>query len=163
MELPALTVMSPIHSSTHTFTSESFSSTASSTLVPRFGNYLHVQRRGNIHNNVESEVMTLFSQSLGRLSSGTQTTCMVLSAGGIKCWGDGFYRTLGNGDDTGANAKVPVDVVGITNAVQVSVGKQQACALLANGSVKCWGYGIEGSLGNGTNDTSSTPVSMCLI
>ena len=32
-------------------------------------------------------------------------------------------------------------------AVQVSAGKPPACALLNNGTVKCWGNGADGGLG----------------
>lgn len=47
-------------------------------------------------------------------------------------------------------SSLPVPVSGITNAVQVVVGDYNACALLAEGTVKCWGRNIFGELGQGT-------------
>jgi alpha-tubulin suppressor-like RCC1 family protein len=40
----------------------------------------------------------------------------------------------------------------------LSVGGYHACALLADGTVECWGTAREGELGNGSNTYSLTPV-----
>ena len=37
------------------------------------------------------------------------------------------------------------------------------CAVLSGGTVKCWGNGILGRLGNGSTSTQSTPVSVSSI
>jgi alpha-tubulin suppressor-like RCC1 family protein len=50
---------------------------------------------------------------------------------------------------------VPVDVVGVTDAVAVSVGYLHACALSKTGHVRCWGAN-DGGLGSGSpNDSDS--------
>lgn len=38
------------------------------------------------------------------------------------------------------NQSTPVTVAGITSATKVSVGGSEACALLSDQSVKCWGF-----------------------
>ena len=43
----------------------------------------------------------------------------------------------------------PTAVEGITSAVQVATGDDHTCALLAGGTVECWGAGFHGELGNG--------------
>jgi len=84
-------------------------------------------------------------------------SCAVLTGGTIKCWGSNRYGQLGNGAPAVSSA-VPVQVSGITNAIQVSVGGAYTCAVLNSGAVKCWGINDYGQLGNGTKAYSATPV-----
>ena len=78
--------------------------------------------------------------------------------GHIKCWGYNNYGQLGHGNtstasdgpnEMGANlAFVPLG--SNRTSLQVSVGAEHACALLDNGSVKCWGRNQNGVTGQGT-------------
>ena len=94
------------------------------------------------------------------ISTGLYHTCAALSSGAVKCWGYNSYGQLGDG--TTDNSISPVDVTGITNAVDVEVGHWHTCALLSDGAVKCWGsnYGTHGYLGNNSTSDSSIPVSV---
>ena len=49
--------------------------------------------------------------------------------------------------------------VGVTRPV-VAAGQFNTCALLAAGTVKCWGDNRAGGLGDGTNTNSTTPVAV---
>ena len=49
-------------------------------------------------------------------------------------------------------------VAGISNATAIGAGWGHACAVLDDGSVRCWGVNDSGQLGDGTANNSQTPV-----
>jgi len=53
-----------------------------------------------------------------------------------------------------------VEVVVVRDAEQVSVGHQHSCAVLTSGKVACWGRNIDGELGDGTNTSTTVPVTV---
>jgi alpha-tubulin suppressor-like RCC1 family protein len=96
------------------------------------------------------------------ITAGNGHTCALLSGGTVACWGDNAYGELGNGSCTGpqqcsntdgayACSRNPVVVPGLNGVVAIAAGDDGAhtCALLSGGSVKCWGFGELGALGNG--------------
>jgi alpha-tubulin suppressor-like RCC1 family protein len=93
------------------------------------------------------------------VSAGNHHTCAVLSDGTVRCWGDNRVGQLGNGTDGwGNSSSLPVTVSGISNAVAVSAGYLHSCAVLRDGTVRCWGYNSSGQLGNGSYTDSNLPV-----
>src|SRR5262249_19206737 len=53
----------------------------------------------------------------------------------------------------------PVAVSGLTNAVAITANAFHSCALLGDGTVRCWGSANLGALGDGTTSgTRVTPV-----
>ena len=91
------------------------------------------------------------------ISAGYEDTCAVLAGGTVQCWGDNTYGQLGNSASSRSSPVVPVAISGITNAVGVSIGRANACALVADGTVECWGGG---NLGDGNTAQSLVPVSV---
>jgi alpha-tubulin suppressor-like RCC1 family protein len=90
------------------------------------------------------------------LAAGLAHTCALLLNGNVDCWGANTNGELGNGQL--ADSNVPVPVSGLKgSAVSIAAGDGHTCALLASGSVECWGWNVEGQLGNGGGD-SSAPV-----
>jgi alpha-tubulin suppressor-like RCC1 family protein len=76
-------------------------------------------------------------------------TCAVLTDGRVFCWGSNSYGQLGNGT-LGQGGPTPVQVTGLPKpAKAVSAGESHTCALLNDGSVWCWGYNVDGEVGNG--------------
>ena len=57
-------------------------------------------------------------------------------------------------------SSTPVAVSGITTAVAVDVGGDAACAVLSDGTGRCWGTNTVGQLGDGTTTDSPTPVAV---
>jgi alpha-tubulin suppressor-like RCC1 family protein len=73
------------------------------------------------------------------LRAGGDTTCAV-TGGGVVCWGDGAFGQLGNGTaKDGYFSAVPVAVIGLSDVVDLAVSGPNACAALADGTVRCWG------------------------
>ncbi len=94
---------------------------------------------------------------------GTQNyACVLTVESGVKCWGRNNWGQLGDG--TTVQRSEPVDVVGLTSGVvQVSASNDRTCALLDDGTVKCWGYNGYGQLGDGTKTESSVPVTATVV
>jgi alpha-tubulin suppressor-like RCC1 family protein len=93
------------------------------------------------------------------VSSGGDHSCVLHADGTIDCWGWNYDGALGNGFPP-VDSAAPVPVFGIDNAVQVSAGWFSACALLSDGTVRCWGYNEDGELGDGTGTDGQYPVTV---
>jgi len=93
------------------------------------------------------------------IAAGSSHTCALLADGSVRCWGNNGGGQLGIGI-FGGDRLVPVAVVGITTAVAITAGVQHTCALLANGTARCWGFNNFGQLGNGNKVSSSTSVAV---
>lgn len=94
-----------------------------------------------------------------RLSVGRAHSCVVLTTGTVRCWGDNGSGQLGDG--TTQQRSVPTDVVLMSStAVSVSAGGDHTCVVTSNGHVQCWGGNDYGQLGNGTTTSSLLPVTV---
>jgi len=94
------------------------------------------------------------------VGGGLYGTCAVLTNGNIKCWGG--HKYFGDGQDqSGGIEKVPVSVSGLSNVTDITAGGSHSCALINDGTVKCWGDNNNGELGdNITRRPRSTPTSV---
>ena len=91
------------------------------------------------------------------LDTGYGQACVLLADGTMRCWGENREGQLGNGTTATPGTSRPVVVVGITGATAIATGAYHTCALLSDGTVKCWGRNGQGQLGDGTLTASSTP------
>jgi alpha-tubulin suppressor-like RCC1 family protein len=96
------------------------------------------------------------------IAAGEQDTCAVRSDGTVLCWGDAERGALGahcpGTTPVCMPSPTPVDV-GVSNATAVAVGYLFGCALLADGTVTCWGSDLSNLFGPNTESSVlPTPV-----
>ena len=100
------------------------------------------------------------AQALGAaisdIAPGYLGTCVLLTGGGVECWGYNGEGELGDGSTT--DSLVARAVKWITTATAVATGDYHSCALLASGAVRCWGVNDYGQLGNDTSTSSTRPI-----
>ena len=100
-------------------------------------------------------------ESIGKVvfsSSSSQSACAIFDDGNLKCWGQNYYGQLGIGvlgqGLSGASSFTTPQTLDLGTgrtgvAVTMSVNGDYACAILDNGSLKCWGRNNYGQIGNG--------------
>jgi alpha-tubulin suppressor-like RCC1 family protein len=108
---------------------------------------------------VPTDVATLGGTATHISATFDSHTCAVLSTGDIRCWGNGTSGQLGNGGVVSSSSPVTVSALGgVATMVRVSV--DNTCALLADGSARCWGRNSVGQNGDGTTTQHTTPVAV---
>jgi len=94
-----------------------------------------------------------------KLAAGTLSVCALMNTGTVKCWShlnsdpgpNKLFGVLGTGNQ--AESLTPVNVVNLNQVIDIaaSASSMHTCALLSNATVKCWGVGASGQMGNGAN------------
>jgi len=93
------------------------------------------------------------------ISAGAGHTCVILDNFSVSCWGNNDYGQIGDG--TTNSRLTPTPVIGFENnsiVIGISSGTHHTCAIVENGSVYCWGYGVFGRLGNGDSSDKTSPT-----
>jgi alpha-tubulin suppressor-like RCC1 family protein len=99
-------------------------------------------------------------RSAKAVTAGAFHTCALLDNDTVKCWGNnvdgglGLGDTANRGDGPGEMGDdLPAVALGTgRTAKAVTAGAYRTCALLDNGTVKCWGWNDFGQLGLGDRD-----------
>jgi alpha-tubulin suppressor-like RCC1 family protein len=95
------------------------------------------------------------------LSAGAAHTCAGSQRDGLRCWGGNTFGQVGS---TPALKSSPtrVDLGSTSPLVQVAAGAYHTCAVLEDGSARCWGSNSRGQLGRGNRVSATTPVVVAL-
>lgn len=97
---------------------------------------------------------------LFEVAPGDVHTCAKKVGGSVRCWGDDTQGQTGGGamPDAGFRNE-PNDVAGVADAITIASGKRHSCAVRRDGRVACWGFNLDGQLGNGeSNNKATAPV-----
>lgn len=115
------------------------------------------------------------SSTQGAIAAGGEYTCALTDVGAQKCWGNTSTTVATIPNVIGATAlsagiyqhcALMAGVVRCTggaavtlpNVTAIATGGGHSCAVVAGGSVQCWGTNSSGQLGTGSSVSSSTPV-----
>lgn len=93
-----------------------------------------------------------------QVALGHMHTCALLSDSTVRCWGNNSEGALGNNSGVAILNLIAVDVVGISNAIQIASGLSYNCVLLSDSTIKCWGDGAHGKLGVGSLTSVLIPL-----
>ncbi len=94
---------------------------------------------------------------LRQVSSGGSSACALTTSGQVRCFGAGSNGQLGNGSqNNGYKSATTVNLGTGLTATSIAAGNSHYCALLGNSTIKCWGHGQFGTIGN--NSTSGALI-----
>jgi len=108
-----------------------------------------------VHSTIAVQII---ASNVIAVSVGVTHSCAVLQNGEVKCWGLNDMGQLGDGLTINSTAfsTSPQTVAAVSGAVGISVNGNHSCALISNGTVKCWGSNSDGQLGGLTIGTDSS-------
>ena len=100
------------------------------------------------------------TSGVAAISQGGTHACALLQNGSVQCWGSNNSGQLGIGSN-GTKITIPQPVTALgTHVVSINAKKLHTCALLADGTVQCFGKNVDGQLGNGSFTASNLPVTV---
>jgi alpha-tubulin suppressor-like RCC1 family protein len=91
------------------------------------------------------------------IAAGANNTFAVYASGRVQAWGENSYESLALGKTK--PVPTPTFVPSLSEVKQVSTTSMHSCAVLRDGSPRCWGRNFGGALGDGTlrDRTASEP------
>jgi alpha-tubulin suppressor-like RCC1 family protein len=108
---------------------------------------------GDDENPAQLEPVRLgFTAHVHAARAGVDNTCAIVDEQ-VRCWGDGYWGVNANatindiGDDEYPYVSPPGVLIPGEYALEIAVGEFNACALLDNHRVRCWGRDETGLLG----------------
>ena len=92
-----------------------------------------------------------------QVAAGDRHACVIGKDERVRCWGMNDAGQLGVKPDMTPRKK-PTSVPGVAGAKKLVAGEASTCALLVDGTVRCWGSNGEGELGLGTRSQEEAPT-----
>ena len=89
-------------------------------------------------------------------------SCALRSAGSVRCWGLNPDGRLGDGTTTNrllpVVVKDPTGTTGLSGVIGIVNGSTYTCAVVNDGTARCWGDNTKGELGDGTTTNRLLPI-----
>ena len=136
---------------------------------------------GNVSTSDVYSPVQVFTGASAISVANPDVACAIQSSdGSVWCWGHNVDGAVGNNSTT--DAATPTEVCAtsattgvcstyLTGAASVSTNGDTTCALMTGGTIRCWGYGLNGQLGTGTTSFTDSngnatayqalPVTVC--
>ena len=93
-------------------------------------------------------------------SAGSDHACVLETDRSVRCWGENYSHQLGDGTNT-AQPEPGITVPNVVNAASIHARYESSCAVLMDGTIKCWGLNADGRLGVGNfNYTINMPTAV---
>lgn len=96
-----------------------------------------------------------------RIVAGAHHSCALLDTGSLRCWGDDTAGQLGLGSTQPiGDDELPSDVPEVelgAAVVDVAAGRHHTCAILDDGSLRCWGDDGHQQLGSSMGGSDPAP------
>ena len=99
--------------------------------------------------------ITPSGSSIAQIVAGGNSTCALMDDGSVRCWGSNWQGILGDGTTTSTwSTSTSVILPTGRTAISIDMHYQNACAILDDNSLFCWGSNNVGQLGDITTGTS---------
>jgi alpha-tubulin suppressor-like RCC1 family protein len=110
------------------------------------------------YHQIQNELWETYSAAGGitAIAAGGYHVLVLKEDGSVWSWGSNEYGQCGNGAT--CFVETLTQVVGITDAVQISAGYSYSMAIKADGTLWAWGNNLYGQLGDGSTTDRTTPV-----
>ena len=115
---------------------------------------------GSTDSNVPSPSEVTGLSGVSVIAVGSYHTCARLSDSSVSCWGGNSNDETGTPQVGFSGVAAPTSVRNVSGVVALAAGLKHTCALINDGSVRCWGGGEDGQLGNGALPARSAPVAV---
>jgi alpha-tubulin suppressor-like RCC1 family protein len=115
----------------------------------------------NLPRTVLNSAATGPMTNVTNIGIGNSHSCFANTGGTAQCVGSNFYGALGNGSSndslTAKNVKGPSGSGVQGGIVSIHAGYYHTCAFINGGTVRCWGYNLDGEVGDGTTTDRHLP------
>ncbi len=122
-----------------------------------WGNNVGGQLGDGTHVSRELPTAVRTSLKFVAIAAGALHTCAITADGGAFCWGRDNYGQLGNGAMS-QDSSEPVRVAGDHAFASVHAFGSHTCGTTASGDLFCWGYNLDGQLGDGSRVNRARPA-----